>query len=528
MARACAGHLFSDMEINFIEFKMNRKSYYITTPIYYVNAAPHLGTAYTSIAADALARFYRLDGRQVIFLTGTDEHGQKVEQSAQQACLSPQAFADQISISFRALSKAYQLSEDIFIRTTEERHKKSAQYLWQKMVENGHIYEGSYAGWYALRDETFYAESELVDGKAPSGAEVEWVEEPSYFFRLSNWQEPLLKFYKENPDFIAPESRRNEIMRFVEGGLCDLSISRSTFTWGIPVPNNEKHVMYVWVDALTNYITALRYPDTESSEFKAYWPEAIHLVGKDILRFHAVYWPAFLLAAGLQPPKRIFAHGWWTHNGQKMSKSLGNTIDPFALAERFGIDQVRYFMLREIPFGNDGDFSESALINRTNADLANDFGNLSQRVLSFVYKNVDAKIPQPDSLSSHDLDLLNQARELINAVRKHADVQALSKMCETIWTVVREANRYIDSEQPWALYKTDLRRMETVLYVLLDVIRHLAILASPIIPKAASQILDFLNVPEESRDFKALREWTLRPGTTVDKPYGVFPRINET
>ncbi|MBL0941823.1 MAG: methionine--tRNA ligase [Alphaproteobacteria bacterium] len=507
---------------------MNNKAYYITTPIYYVNGEPHLGTVYTSIAADVLARFYRLDGRQVTFLTGTDEHGQKVEKSAEKAGLSPQAFADQVSERFRALSKAYNLSEDIFIRTTEERHKKSAQHLWKKMSENGDIYESSFAGWYAMRDEAFYAESELIDGKAPNGAEVEWVEEPSYFFKLSDWQESLLQYYRQNPDFIAPESRRNEVMRFVENGLHDLSISRSTFNWGVPVPGNEKHVMYVWVDALANYITALGYPDSECSEFKAYWPEAIHLVGKDILRFHAVYWPAFLMAAGLTPPKRIFAHGWWTHEGQKMSKSLGNTIDPFALAECFGADQVRYFMMREIPFGGDGDFSEAALIKRTNADLANDFGNLCQRVLSFVYRNAGAKIPQPGPLTSPDQALLDQAHTLVEIVRKYAEVQALSKMCETIWVLVGEANRYIDSEQPWSLRKTDSTRMETVLYVLMNVIRHLAVVASPIIPKAASQILNFLSVPEDQRDFHALKNWELTPRTVLPEPQGVFPRIVET
>lgn len=506
---------------------MNPKPYYITTPIYYVNAVPHFGNAYTSVAADALARFYRLDGADVIFLTGTDEHGQKVESSAKAAGVSPQAFADQVSLSFRALSAAYNLSEDVFIRTTEERHKKSAQHLWKKMAENGHIYESTYAGWYAVRDETFYAESDLVDGKAPNGAEVEWVEEPSYFFKLSDWQEPLLKFYRENTQFLAPLSRRNEVMRFVESGLHDLSISRSTFKWGVPVPGDEKHVMYVWVDALANYITALGYPDAESPDFKAFWPESVHLVGKDILRFHAVYWPAFLMAAGLNPPKRIFAHGWWTKDGRKMSKSLGNTIDPFALVERFGADQVRYFMLREIPFGNDGDFSETAIINRINADLANDFGNLSQRVLSFVYKHVGAEIPQPGAFTPNDAALLTKARGLVDAVRKHAEVQALSKMCEAVWAVVGEANRYIDSEQPWALRKTDPERMATVLYVLMDVIRHLAALASPIIPRAAGQVLDFLNVPGDQRDFKALGAWQLVPKTPLPEPQGVFPRFVE-
>ncbi len=379
---------------------MAERRYYLTTPIYYVNDAPHIGHAYTTLACDVLARFMRLDGRDVMFLTGTDEHGQKVEKSAAVAGMAPKDFTDMVSQNFRDLSRAMNISHDDFIRTTEPRHIRACQALWQRLLKNDQIYLGKYTGWYAVRDEAYYAEDELTtsaSGKkiAPSGAQAEWVEEPSYFFRLSQWQEPLLKFYADDPDFIAPETRRNEVMSFVRSGLRDLSVSRTSFKWGVPVPNDPGHIMYVWLDALTNYITAAGYPDVDSVTYRRFWPADLHMVGKDILRFHAVYWPAFLMAADLAPPRRVFAHGWWTNEGQKISKSLGNVIDPLKLIEQYGLDPVRYFLLREIPFGNDGDFSRRAIVNRINGDLANDFGNLAQRVLSMINKNCGAAVPMP-------------------------------------------------------------------------------------------------------------------------------------
>jgi methionyl-tRNA synthetase len=504
--------------------KKTDKTFFVTTPIYYVNAEPHIGTAYTSIAADALARFMRLDGYEVFFLTGTDEYGQKIAKAAQDVGLSPQAYVDQMELHFRQMYQELQLTPDDFIRTTEPRHKKSAQALWKKLVENKQIYKDVYKGWYSIRDETFYTEVELIDGKAPTGAEVHWVEEPSYFFKLSEWQKPLLAFYDANPNFIAPKSRRNEVIRFVESGLHDLSVSRSTFKWGIPVPGDPDHVMYVWVEALSNYITALGYPDMTSEKFQKFWPESLHLVGKDILRFHAVYWPALLMAAGLTPPKRVYAHGWWTIEGHKMSKSLGNVINPIELTNEVGLDQVRYFLLREISFGSDGDFSRAALKQRINSDLANDFGNLVQRVLSFIYKNCDARIPSPASCMPEDQKMLDLAKKLPDLLRQAAKQQEFHKMLESIWEVVGAANRYVDEQAPWALKKIDLERMGTVLYVLAEVIRHLAILASPFVPIAAAKILDTLGVSDDKRKIMDLSE-PLAAGMTIAEPHGVFPRV---
>jgi methionyl-tRNA synthetase len=347
-------------------------AFYVTTPIYYVNDVPHIGHAYTTVACDSISRFARLDGRKVYFLTGTDEHGQKVEKAAADAGIPPRAFTDRVSERFRELAQVMRISNDDFIRTTEPRHHAGVQALWRELVRRDQIYLGRYAGWYSVRDETYYAESELIDGAAPTGAPVEWVEEPSNFFRHSGWQERLLRLYVERPDFVLPAARRNEVISFVKGGLQDLSVSRTSFSWGIPVPDDPDHVVYVWLDALTNYMTALGYPDTEALAYRTFWPADVHVVGKDILRFHAVFWPAFLLAAGLEPPKRVFAHGWWTIEGQKMSKSLGNAIDTAQLIETYGLDQIRYFLLREVPFGNDGDFSRDAIITRMNRDLAND------------------------------------------------------------------------------------------------------------------------------------------------------------
>ncbi len=510
---------------------MADRRYYVTSPIYYVNDSPHIGHAYTTLACDVLARFMRLDGRDVMFLTGTDEHGQKVEKSAAAAGVAPKAFTDKVSENFRALAKAMNFSNDDFIRTTEARHIRSCQALWQRLVERGEIYLGKYAGWYAVRDEAYYAEDELTTtpaGKklAPSGAEVEWVEEPSYFFRLSAWGEKLLKFYDDNADFIAPEVRRNEVTSFVRGGLRDLSVSRTSFKWGVPVPGDPAHIMYVWLDALTNYITAAGFPDTDSASYRKFWPADLHMVGKDILRFHAVYWPAFLMAADLPPPRRVFAHGWWTNEGQKISKSLGNVIDPFALIERYGLDQVRYFLLREIPFGNDGDFSHRAMVNRMTGDLANDYGNLAQRVLSMIGKNCGAAVPKPGSYSDADKALLDAAGGLYQRVSADLWRQAFHTALESVWQVIAMANRYVDEQAPWALNKTDPARMATVLYVVAETVRRLSILTQPFMPDSCGRLLDQLAVPAGERSFAAL-EKALVPGTALPKPVGVFPRFVE-
>ncbi|WP_374304899.1 methionine--tRNA ligase [Ferrovibrio sp.] len=512
---------------------MTRKTYYITTPIYYVNDKPHIGHAYTSLACDVLARFKRLDGYDVMFLTGTDEHGQKVEKAAEVAGIDPQAFCDRVSQSFRDLAKAMNFSNDDFIRTTEPRHEKSVQTLWQKVAASGNIYLGHYEGWYAVRDEAFYQEDELQDGPngqklAPTGAPVEWVKEPSYFFKLSAWGDRLLKFYEENPGFILPASRRNEVISFVKGGLKDLSVSRTTFKWGIPVPGDEAHVMYVWFDALTNYITAAGYPDTNSDTYKKFWPADLHMVGKDILRFHAVYWPAFLMAADLAPPKRVFAHGWWTNEGQKISKSLGNVIDPLALIEEFGLEQTRYFLMREVPFGNDGDFRRAAIVGRINSELANGFGNLAQRTLSFCAKNTNAAVPTPGPLTEMDEALLAEADSLADRMRASLDEQAIHAALQQWFDLVDAANKYIDVAAPWTLRKTDPARMETVLWTLLEAIRQLAILAQAVMPSSAAKMLDQLGVSEAARSFNHLGEMgRLRAGTPLPAPQGVFPRYVE-
>lgn len=510
-----------------------KKPYYITTPIYYVNDKPHLGHVYTTVACDVLARFKRLDGFDVKFLTGTDEHGLKVKQAADKAGITPQAFTDQVSQNFRDLIDVMNYSNDDFIRTTEERHKKACAVLWNKLVEAGEIYLDKYSGWYAVRDEAYYGEDELTttpDGKkiAPSGAECAWVEEESYFFRLSAWQDRLLEFYEKNPEAVMPDTRRNEVVSFVKSGLRDLSISRTNFDWGVPVPGAPKHVMYVWIDALTNYLTAVGYAD-QTDEFKKYWPADLHMVGKDILRFHTVYWPAFLMAAGIEPPKRVFAHGWWTIEGQKMSKSLGNVIAPDDLVARYGVDASRYFMLREVPFGNDGDFSHAQAILRINNDLANGLGNLAQRTLSMIAKNCGEKIPQHGAFTAEDKDLLSMAQvRMLAAARLELDRQRFHKALEEIWSVVNAANGYIDAQAPWGLKKTDPARMETVLYVLAETIRCLGLIVQPFMPESAARILDQVAVPGAERDFTCLdAAHTLKPGVSLPPPQGVFPRIVE-
>ncbi|MFL5268789.1 MAG: methionine--tRNA ligase [Stellaceae bacterium] len=503
------------------------RPFFVTTPIYYVNDQPHLGHAYPTVAADALARFMRLDGRRVKFLTGTDEHGQKVEQSARAAGVSPQEFADRNSAAFREMDRLLDISNDDYIRTTEERHIRGVQALWGELERRGEIYLGRFAGWYAVRDEAFYDESELVDGKAPTGADVEWYEEDNYFFRLSAWQDRLLAWYEANPEAVAPRSRRNEVLSFVRSGLKDLSISRTSFTWGIPVPGHPGHVVYVWLDALINYITALGYPTSESGEYSIFWPADIHIVGKDIIRFHTVYWPAFLMAAGLAPPRRVFAHGWWTVEGQKMSKSLGNGIPPDYLVGKYGADPARYFLLRELPFGSDGDFSHRAVVGRLNGDLANDFGNLAQRVMVMINRNCGGCVPEPDAFEVADTALLGVARALLGAVRAHVSDQAFHLALEAIWRVVGEANRYVDEQAPWALSRSDPARMRTVLYTLAETLRHLAILVQPFVPGTAAKLLDQLAVPEDRRSFASLATAPLAAGTKLPRPEGIFPRFVE-
>jgi len=495
------------------------KNYYITTPIYYVNDAPHIGHAYTSIACDVLARFKRLDGYRVKFLTGTDEHGQKIEKSANKAGIPPQQFVDKYAETFRSLGKIFNFSNDDFIRTSEERHKETVRAIWQKLVDSGSIYLGKYSGWYAVRDEAFYNESELINGKAPTGADVEWLEEPSYFFNLSAWQDRLLAFYEKNPGFIAPESKRNEVISFVKGGLHDLSVSRTSFNWGIHVPGDEKHVIYVWLDALFNYYSAINTDDEHDL-----WPCDLHILGKDILRFHAVYWPAFLMAAKMELPKRVFAHGWWTNEGVKMSKSLGNALDPIKMVEEFGLDFVRYFLMREMPFGNDGSYSKGLFIQRINAELCNNIGNLVQRVLSFINKNCGAVVPANSALNDTDKNLLNQAYATIEKMRLHIDEQALQSAFEEVIKLGSLANEYIDHQAPWNLRKTDPVRMEAVLYTLCECIRCIGIMLQPIIPDSAAKVLDLLAVKE--RDFAALNaSYALVPGTSLPAPGVVFPRI---
>ena len=507
------------------------QTYYVTTPIYYVNGAPHIGHAYTSIAADVMARFKRLDGYEVFFLTGTDEHGQKVEQAAQAAGLDVQTYTDKISADFKDMANAMGVSYDDYIRTTEDRHKASCTELWRRIAASGDIYLGHYEGWYAVRDEAFYDEDELKPGPqgtkiAPSGAPVEWVREPSYFFRLSAWQDRLLAYYEEHPEFIAPSSRRNEVLSFVRGGLHDLSVSRTTFNWGVPVPGAPGHVMYVWLDALTNYITACGFPDETAPRWGKFWPADAHFVGKDIIRFHAVYWPAFLMAAGLPVPKRISSHGWWVVEGEKMSKSLGNVVEPRKLVETYGLDQIRYFLLREKPFGADGSMSHPAIVSRTNVELANDLGNLAQRSLSLIARNLGGVLPPRGPDTDDDRALLDAAAALPGLVRGCMERQTFHEALEEVWKIIRAANGYIDRQAPWALNKTDKVRMGAVLRVLADTIRVVATLLQPFMPTSMSKMLDQLGVPEGARAFVSL-DTPLPDGTPLPAPHGVFPRYIE-
>jgi len=512
-----------------------RTKFYITTAISYPNGQPHIGHAYEAIATDTIARFERCDGKDVYFLTGTDEHGLKMKQTAAKEGLTPRELAERNAKRFREMAGLLGLSNDDFIRTTEERHHRASQEIWRRMRDAGDIFLKNYGGWYSVRDEAFYAESETTVGEdgvrlGPQGTPVEWTEEETYFFRLSAYQDKLLAHYEANPDFILPPERRNEVVSFVKGGLEDLSISRTTLDWGIPVPKIEgetsaaEHVMYVWVDALTNYITGLGFPD-ETDALWRFWPADVHVIGKDILRFHAVYWPAFLMSAGVALPKRIFSHGFVLNKGEKMSKSVGNVVDPFDLVHAYGLDQVRYFFLREVNFGHDGNYSPEAIANRINADLANDLGNLAQRSLSMIAKNCDGKVPQPGDFTDADKAILAAADGIYAKAREAMDRQAVTRYLDAAWAVVAEANRYFAGEEPWAKKKTDFARMETILYVTAEVVRQVAVLAQPVMPHSAEKLLDLLAVAPGDRTFAALGvAGRLKPGTELPAPTGVFPR----
>ena len=512
---------------------MASKPYYITTAIPYANGPPHIGHAYEAIATDAIARFMRLDGRDVFFLTGTDEHGLKMQQSAAREGLSVRELSDRNAMRFKDMVERLNCSNDQFIRTTEPRHYRSSQAIWERMAKAGDIYLSKYSGWYSVRDEAYYGDDETtVDEdnvrRGPTGTPVEWVEEESYFFRLSAYQDRLLKLYQEQPDFVLPQARLNEVASFVRGGLQDLSISRTTFDWGVPVPDDPKHIMYVWVDELTNYITAVDFPDTESEKFRRYWPADLHVIGKDIVRFHAVYWPAFLMSAGVAVPRHIFSHGFVFNRGEKMSKSVGNVIDPFALADAYGVDQLRYFFLREVPFGQDGNYSHEAIVARINADLANDLGNLAQRSLSMIARNCGGALPPPGAFSSNDEAILRSADGMISAARTAMATQQLHQVLNTAWTVVAEANRYFAGEAPWSLAKSDPQRLGTVLYVTAEVTRQVAILAQPFMPASCAKLLDVLGVPANERDFSALGgQHRIAAGTKLPAPTPVFPRYLE-
>ena len=508
-----------------------RQTFYITTAIPYANGAPHIGHAYERIATDSIARFYRLDGRDVLFVTGMDEHGLKMQQTAAREGLSSQALADRTAAQFEAMGETLNAVADDIVRTTQERHKRASQEIWERMKARGDIYLSKYAGWYSVRDEAYYDEGELTerDGRrfSPTGTPVEWVEEESYFFKLSAYADRLMAHYEAQPDFITPDKYKNEIVAFVKRGLKDLSISRTTFDWGVPVPGDDKHVMYVWVDALTNYITGAGFPDAQSPRAK-YWPADAHVIGKDITRFHAIYWPAFLMSADLALPKQIVVHGFLFNKGEKMSKSVGNVIDPTTLADHYGVDQMRYFFLREVPFGQDGNYSHEAIVNRINADLANDLGNLAQRSLSMIAKNCDGTVPAFGDFTEADRAILAEARALLGTSREAMKDFALHTMLGDIWRVVAEANRYFASEEPWVKRKTDPARMATVLFVTAEVLRIIAILVQPVLPTAMQKLLDSLGVANDARDFAHVGEThALTSGAALPAPAPIFPRYVE-
>ena len=483
---------------------MNKKNYYITTPIYYPSGKPHMGHAYSSIIADVIARYKRLEGYKVYFLTGTDEHGLKIQREAEKNKKNTQVFCDELSKKFNELTKILNLSNNDFIRTTEKRHYNSVEDLWNKLVESGDIYLDKYKGWYSVSDEAYYDSDEIEDKdnckvSLVSGSKVEWVEEESYFFKLSSWSKKLLDYYKSNPGFILPVSRNNEVVKFVEKGLKDLSVSRTSFSWGIPVPKNKKHVIYVWLDALTNYLSAINYPDTSSDLYKDFWPADLHIIGKDILRFHAIYWPAFLMAAKLPLPKRIFGHGWILSDEKKMSKSLGNILDPIDIIEKYGIDQLRYYLIKEVSLGNDGNISLENLKNCINNDLANNYGNLCQRVFSFIKKNCENKIPKSNNFSKNDKALTNKLKSNVQNLNELINRQDLNNYIKQVIEYSFDSNKYFNDSEPWSLKKTDTKKMYSVLYSIVEQIKNISILLLPIIPDSANKILDIINVDKNLR-----------------------------
>ena len=508
------------------------KNFYITTPIYYPSAKPHMGHAYSSIAADFFARFKRIDGFNVHFLTGTDEHGLKIQRAAESKNIEPQIFCDEISQTFRNLSNTLNLSNTDFIRTTEDRHKKTVQYLWSQLEKNDDIYLSKYSGWYSVSDEAFYTEEEISEKEdikiaTSSGSLVEWIEEESYFFRLSKWQDSLLEYYENNPDFISPKSRKNEVISFVKSGLKDLSISRKAFSWGIKVPNNPEHVIYVWLDALTNYISALNYPNTDDDLFKNFWPASVHLIGKDILRFHAVYWPAFLMAAKITLPNKVYGHGWILSGDEKMSKSKGNILDPLDIIETYGLDPLRYYLIKEVSFGNDGNISQDRLEDCINSDLANNYGNLCQRVTAFAEKNCQSKVPDIKNFIEEDLLMLNKFSDNMSLIRKEIDNQNINYYINFIINALFEANKYFNDQEPWKK-KDDPQRLATIIYTSLEMIRKITFMLYPIIPESAIKALNIFGLKEEDIDFNSIGENNfLKSGEIINKIDILFKKIEK-
>ena len=508
------------------------KNFYITTPIYYPSAKPHMGHAYSSIVADVFARFKRIDGYSVHFLTGTDEHGLKIQRAAEKRKMEPLIFCNEISKTFKDLSKILNLSNTDFIRTTENRHIKSVQYLWNILKKNGDIYLSKYSGWYSVSDEAFYSEDEIVKKdnqkiSSVSGSVVEWVEEESYFFRLSKWQDKLLEHIENNPDFILPKSRKNEVVSFIKSGLKDLSVSRKSFSWGIKVPNDSEHVIYVWLDALTNYLSALNYPDQNDDLYKKYWPATIHLIGKDILRFHAVYWPAFLLAANIPLPERVYGHGWILSGEEKMSKSKGNILDPLEIINIYGLDPLRYYLIKEVSFGSDGNISQEKLEDCINSDLANNFGNLCQRVVAFNEKNCGLIVPKKEKFTKDDLKVLNNFSDNINNLREAIDKQNLNYYVDFIVKSLFEANKYFNDQEPWKK-KADNSRMNTIVYVSLEIIRKISIMLYPIIPDTSEKVLNIFKLDSKNITFSSIENNDfLKPEIKLNKIGILFKKIEK-